>query len=77
MLTVSVSRSSVLAMYVRISSQEIPPTDSSLRASSAVRSSQPSQVGSSVTPSAPTVLGRNRGSMTRSSCPGGKSVRAK
>ena len=28
-------------------------------------------------PSALTVLGRNRASMTRSSCPGGKSVRAK
>src|SRR2546429_2112563 len=64
-------------MYLRISSQETPPTASSRRASSAALSSHPSHVGSSVTPSRLMVLGRNRGSMIFSNLPGGKSVREK
>src|SRR5579863_931425 len=48
MLTASVSRSSVLAIYVRSSSQLTAATGSMCRASSAASCSQPSQVGSSV-----------------------------
>src|SRR5271166_4538224 len=47
-------------------------TGSCLWASSEARSSQPSQVGSRVTPSALMVLGRKRGSIRDSSLPSGK-----
>src|SRR5258705_3886431 len=51
---------------------------SNLRAPSAARSNHPSHVGSSVTPSVPTLLGRNLGSINRDSCaPIGNKARVK
>ena len=77
MLTESVSRNSVLTMYVRISSHDIPAMDSIACAWSATRSSHPSHVGSSVTPSCPTVLLRYRASIRWLSSDGGNNSRVK
>jgi len=77
MLTESVSRNNVLTMYVRISSHDIPATGCIACAWSATRSNHPSHVGSSVTPSCPTLLLRYRASIKRPSSDGGNNSRVK
>src|SRR5262249_31950777 len=61
----------------RISIQLTPPTGPIHLASSAARCSHPIQVGSNVVPSAATLLGRKRGSISCVKSSGANSARAK
>src|SRR5258708_37170221 len=68
----------LMTLYTRLSSHETPLIPSTLRAPSAALSSHPSHVGSSVTPSAATLLGRNLGSINLDkSAPTGNKARVK